>query len=244
MNKLLPVIVLFLFARGVQAQCSPDMSQTEPGIHPTAAEGLAPATVSIPYSQTLTIIIPHDTTVEIVPGFPTTVTITKAKVNNVAGLPAGFTYACNPSNCEFPGGETHCAVITGTATAGQEGSYPLKIYVTYYAGSLTADDTVDTYTLEVGALGVFEVYKTNTLKSRVSPNPFTNNADVNFTAVSAGDIRISVYNLLGRAVRTEQVRAVPGENTYTLKGGSLQPGIYLVEVSDGRSKSTQKLIKQ
>lgn len=244
MKKLLLVSTVLFSSYITQAQCTPDMTETVPGMHPTQAEGLSPATVGTPYSQTITVIIPADTTIELVPGFPTTVPINSAKVNNVIGLPSGFSYACNPSTCIFPGGTTKCAVLTGTATSGQEGIYPLKIAVTYDAG-LTADDTVEGYNLVVNPMGVFDFVKTtNTLKSWASPNPFVTNTDINFIAVSNGDVRISVYNLLGKNIKNEVVKATTGENSYTLRGINLQQGVYMVEVSDGKNKTTHKLIKQ
>lgn len=243
MKQILPAMALFFAAHLAQAQCTPDPSATSPGIYPNFVENLDPATVGVAYSETITIVVPADTTVEVIPGFPTTVPINNIKVNNVLGLPSGFSYACNPSSCIFPGGSTHCAVITGTATAGQEGTYALGIAVTYDVG-LTQDDTVYGYVLNVNPVGVAEIVKNTTIRSKVSPNPFSVNAEVSFITPVATDVKISVFNLLGKVVRTENMKASAGENTYTLKGAALQPGIYLVEVSDGRNKSTQKLIKQ
>lgn len=245
MKKILLALTTTVFIGNAMAQCTPDMTETVPGLHPTTIENIAPATVGVPYSQTITVIIPTDTTVEIIPGFPTTVPITKAVVTSLTGLPAGFTYACNPSTCEFPGGTTKCAIITGTATAGQEGAYPLNVFVTYYAGSLTADDTVTGYILNVNpATGLAEISKNNALSAHVAPNPFVSNANIEFTAVKSGDVKISVFNLLGKVVKTETVRATAGENQYTLRGNTLPSGVYLMEVFDGKNKITQRLIKQ
>ena len=243
MKKLLLSFFIAISISQVNAQCTPDLSETVPGMHPTQIEGLATAFVGVPYSQTITAIIPADTVI-IVFGFPTTVPITSATVTNVSGLPAGFTYACNVSGCVFPGGATNCAVITGTATAGQVGSYPLDIYLTYLAGVITSDDTVSGYVLNINTVGIWEVAKSNNLALSASPNPFTTNANIDFTAPKSGDVKITVYNLLGKMMKTENVRATAGENSYQLKGANLMPGAYLVELNDGKSKTTQRLIKQ
>lgn len=240
MKLLLPTLFLGLLSFHSYSQCTPDPSETQPGIHPTQAEGLSPATVGIPYSQTLTVIIPSDTTIDVF-GTPTVVPITSAEVTNVTGLPTGFTYACNVSSCVFPGGSTNCAVLTGTATAGQEGSYPLSIYVTYTAGFITQDDIVTGYTLVVNPVSVEEM--NNVVALNVSPNPFTTNASVDFYAPSNGAMIVKVYNLLGKIIHEEKIIANQGVNNYVFKGSNLNPGAYLIEISNGKTKTTSRLIK-
>lgn len=225
------------------AQCTPDGSETIPGMHPTQLEGLATGYEGTPYSQTLTVIIPTDTIVDVF-GVPTTVPITSATVTSVTGLPAGFSYACNVAGCVFPGGTTNCAVITGNPGVGSAGSYPLNVFVTYLAGFITADDTVTGYVININTLGVWEVSKNNKLTVTASPNPFTYNTTIDFISPKAGDIKISVYDLLGKPVKTEMIRASIGENSYVLKGNALMPGAYLIELYDGKTKTTQRLIKQ
>ncbi len=234
------IVFASLFAK---SQCTPDVSETAAGIHPSVIENLAPATVGTPYAQTLTVIIPADTVV-LVFGVPTTVPITNAKVTNVTGLPTGFTYACNVSACTFPGGTTNCAIITGTATAGQEGSYPVDIYVTYTAGVITADDTVTGYILNIGALSTFELSRSNSLQMHVAPNPFNNNVNVDFYSPINGTMRVTLYNLLGKTIKSEVISATTGENNYSLKGLNLPSGAYLFELNDGKTKVTKKLIKE
>ncbi|HLP11467.1 MAG TPA: T9SS type A sorting domain-containing protein [Flavobacteriales bacterium] len=241
-KTLLTVFTVFSFI-GATAQCTPDGTETEPGIHPTQAEGLATGFEGSPYSQTLTVIIPSDTTV-IIFGIPTTIPIDDATVTNVSGMPSGFTYACNVPSCVFPGGATNCAVLTGSPTVGQAGSYPLNIYVTYHAGSISSDDTVTGYVININTVGIWEIERNNGLKLTANPNPFTWNANVDFISAHAGDVKITLYNLLGKVVRTETMRAAKGENSYELRGAGLEPGAYLVEVSDGKSTSSQRLIKQ
>lgn len=243
MKKILLIALAYISFTQVQAQCTPDPSETAPGIHPTTTENIAPATVGTPYAQTLTVIIPADTTIEVF-GIPQTIPIDKAVVTSVTGLPTGFTYACNPSNCEFPGGQTNCAIITGTAVAGQEGSYPLTINVTYYVAGLEQDDEVTGYVLSINPVGLWDLNKPSAITMTAGPNPFNQNATIDFVTPKAMDVKITLYNLLGAPVRTEMVKATAGNNSYLLKGANIQNGIYLVEISDGKRKITQRLVKQ
>ncbi|HYG52507.1 MAG TPA: T9SS type A sorting domain-containing protein, partial [Flavobacteriales bacterium] len=243
MKKILPAVFTVFLCIGVKAQCTPDGSETAAGMHPTQAEGLATGFEGSPYSQTLTVIIPSDTTV-IIFGVPTTVPIDDATVTSVGGLPSGFGYACNVSGCVFPGGQTNCAIITGNPTTGQAGSYPLNIYVTYHAGSLSSSDTVTGYVININTVGIWEIERNTAIKISAQPNPFTWNARLDFITPDAGNVAVTLYNVLGDVVRTETIHAYKGENTYTLCGADLAPGTYLIELNDGKNKSTQRVIKQ
>lgn len=74
------------------------------------------------YQQTITAIVPPS--VEVLPGvFATVVDYT---INNVTGLPAGFTYACNPASCVFPASTTGCVLLAGNpSTVPTTGIYNL-----------------------------------------------------------------------------------------------------------------------
>jgi hypothetical protein len=243
MNKYLLSIFISASLVQVNAQCTPDGSETVPGMHPTQLEGLAAGFEGTPYAQTLTVIIPTDTIVDVF-GIPTTVPITSATVTSVSGLPAGFSYACNVSGCIFPGGSTNCAIITGNPGVGSAGTYPLNVFVTYLAGFITADDTVTGYVININALGIWEVQKNNSLAVTASPNPFTYNSTIEFLSPANGDVKITVYDLLGKPVKSETIRANYGENTYLLKGDDLIPGAYLIELYDGKTRSAKQLLKQ
>ncbi len=73
------------------------------------------------YQQTITAVVPPS--VEILPGvFATVVDYT---INSVTGLPAGFTYACNPGSCVFPSSTTGCVLLAGNPTGVATGTYNL-----------------------------------------------------------------------------------------------------------------------
>ncbi len=73
------------------------------------------------YQQTITAIVPP--TVEVLPGV--FATVTDYTINNVTGLPAGFTYACNPGSCVFPGATTGCVLLAGNPSGVAAGTYNL-----------------------------------------------------------------------------------------------------------------------
>ena len=71
------------------------------------------------YQQTITAVVPP--TLEILPGI--FASVTDYTINNVLGLPAGFTYACNPGTCVYPASTTGCVLLAGNPSAVAAGTY-------------------------------------------------------------------------------------------------------------------------
>jgi hypothetical protein len=141
---------LLTFSVQLQAQCTPDPGFTGEGISPDTATNMAPACVGVPYAETFTVHPPPDT---IIAGF--TFTINFMRIDSVVGLPAGFSYACSPANCTFPGGSTGCAIVTGNPTLAQVGLHPLTIYGTtqvYHIslGTINQPVSFSGYRLKIG----------------------------------------------------------------------------------------------
>jgi len=119
-----------MYCQSMQAQvCTPDTSNTAPGIYPDSATGLAADTVGIPYQQIITVNVPPDTT------DPNccTVTIDSMQLTNINNLPPGLSYACDVSSCTWAGGTTGCVLISGTVTnPADTGLYDIQASITAY----------------------------------------------------------------------------------------------------------------
>jgi hypothetical protein len=102
MKKLLLILTFAFSAFFANAQCTPDPQYTAAGIYPDSATGLLPAYVGLAYNQNITIITPADTVVDIFLGSMVPVTIDSINLTNVTGLPASFSYSCDPPSCSFP----------------------------------------------------------------------------------------------------------------------------------------------
>lgn len=142
---LLSATLAFLLLIPVAATaqvCQPDTSFTQGGIYP---DSLPPACVGIPYQTTITLVVPVDTTVAFPPFGTFTLPIDSIVLDDVIGLPAGFTYGCNPGNCSLLGGTTGCVGLSGTATTPD--TIDLRVAITLYVvtpfGPLTQPDTID-----------------------------------------------------------------------------------------------------
>ena len=156
MRKLIIILSIFLTYTMIgNAQCTPNPIFTLspiPGVYPPNIPiagiplvGISDGQVSVPYSQTLTLVVLEDTTMDI--GFlldmidPTITplmnsagisTLMTVNVNHVTyditGLPNNLTYACDINSCQYPSGVNGCIVISGTSI--QSGTFPIDVNMT------------------------------------------------------------------------------------------------------------------
>ena len=126
MKKQLLIALMALITGYSSAQtCNPQYQDSTFGAWPDTTTNFAPAYVNVAYVQPLDFKAPA-TAAEIDPSI-TTGNISSYRVTAVTGLPTGFTYHCSAANCQYNGGVAGCAELRGTATAGQEGVYPITI---------------------------------------------------------------------------------------------------------------------
>lgn len=125
-KKLLYTLALVFFATTAFTQCT-IAPITTPGIYPDTTTNLPPATAGTAYGTDIQVRVFEDTT-----ALGTTVVVTDITINSVVGLPAGFSYNCNPLTCVFPGGGNGCIWLSGNPTAAQIGTYNLTVNVTLH----------------------------------------------------------------------------------------------------------------
>lgn len=105
-------IVFLLHGTGLYGQCTPDPVPTVPGFYP---DTFMYGCVGIPYSQVTTVLFQNDTSVG-----PLTIPFESYKITGVSNLPAGLTYQCDQSNCDWTIVQNQvnngCVIISGTPT--------------------------------------------------------------------------------------------------------------------------------
>jgi Secretion system C-terminal sorting domain len=250
-KALLAVIALFLFsAVRLSAQCNPDLTMTNPGIAPDSATGLAHAVVNQFYSDTLQFRVPPDTTV-IYLGNPVTFTINWIRLDDVIGLPPGFTWSTTEcASCSthtFNGNTNGCVLIQGTAPA-TTGTYPLQFALTangthIIIGTVTLPDTNTDYRIVVDPQAGIPTYNPNVFDLLQNyPNPFNGQTEIAFTTPTASKVDFRVYDLLGREIIVRNVEAVSGLNKITLSSRYFKPGIYFYKLNYKNKSLTRKMI--
>ncbi len=70
-----------------------------------------------------------------------------------------------------------------------------------------------------------------------------NELSVNFVSPTEGDTEISVYDLTGRMIATNNQVATEGYNTTNLTLNTNQTGIFIVRIANGQSQTVRKIMK-
>jgi hypothetical protein len=217
------------------AQCTPgaNFSDSLFGAWPDTTENLPGAAVNVPYSTTLNFKVPLNAS-DVNPLL--TGTIQNFVVNNVTGLPAGLSYACNNSSCTFNGGSIGCAQISGTPTI--LGTYPVTIEVTGninigFGVIIPAPYTFSGYRIVVGTAGITDVSVTDLT---VSPNPVQDKLTVN--GLKSAD-NVAIYAIDGSLLLSLDGSE---KTSLDLDCRGLKTGVYLLKcTSDNTTKSIRFL---
>jgi hypothetical protein len=240
---LLSTFVLFVTIISASAQCTPAVVGNA-GVYPDSATNFNHAFRNQPYEQIITIKVPQDTSAA-----GQTIVFDHFKLDQLTGLPTGLSYACSPSNCEFPAGTSSCAVITGT-TADPVGIYPLVIKVTPYIllGPLPiayTQTTVSYYNIVVDPdnTGILDGLSSNKFSlTQASPNPSNDKSTFYYNLTSRGEVQIKILNALGKEVQNVRVIGNNGANQFVINTADLASGIYLYSLNNGTNTITKRFI--
>lgn len=246
MKRLLLIVSSVFAISFANAQCTPDPQFTDPGMYPDSATNFMPAYETVAYNQTVTAVVPADTCVDIFPPNCTTLSLDSIVVESVAGLPPGLTFICDNPDCQFPGGQTGCAIITGTPPAGSAGTYPLTIDLNAYVGGLGVANpyTLDYYFIEVlpNPNSVDETKTISFSSKQNKPNPFDDITTIEYTLNENGKVTFEVYNLVGELVESKSYNGTKGLNRLQFDGSELANGAYIYKMTNNGSTITKRMV--
>ena len=128
------------------------------------------------------------------------------------------------------------STLSYTDNATPSGSVSYRISKVDKAGCIIESDIV---TLTV-ATGIIEDQASET-EYDFYPNPFVTSGNLKFSSDNAdeGEFTVTISDLSGKLVWTKDL----SKNSTTTIGDQLSPGMYLLEITDGATKKTIKLIK-
>lgn len=205
--------------------CIPDTTLTQQGIHP---DHLDTAREDSSYQQVLQVKAVRDTTV-VFQGTPIAVVIDSIIIDEIIGLPASFSYACNPVSCVFSYQAIGCVVLNGQPKAEDVGVHPLQIVVTsyvYWSGLyLTQTDTLTDFTLVVVDSSFNNIVMESSTFS-IYPNPGNGSLITVYSKAPMKEIR--VIDRLGRQVEMEKIDHLTFKE---LSLGNLPDGSYTIQVT-------------
>jgi len=233
---------IFFTNSKIQAQCTPASSLPGFGIFP---DTMAQATRNISYQQVMQFEAPIDTMIT-VPNFgKVNAKIDSIKITNVLGLPSGFTYQCNTSNCKVNGGEIGCVLMSGTTS--QTGNYPLKVLIHTYGranvlGSWLTMSQTDTnahyFILVNNPTGIFELID-RSQPIKVYPNPAQNKLYIDAKPIGTSSALVKVFDVQGKLLMENPIDVY---NNPSIDISILHSGIYFSEISDGTKIFRAKFI--
>ncbi len=202
------------------------------------------ACVGSPYSTTVFVNVPSQ--IESPFGTLSVNSIEVATDGALQGIPASLDYVCNPPNCIFPANSDGCINLYGTPQPGEEGTYDAKISVVVKTTLFDLPFTLPDGTLVQGnyfvtvkpAADCMPASTTTFSKSTPSvitrPNPFRGQTEFVITTAYGGNYRMTITDLTGRPVDTENISVSAGENVIPFDAGDLTPGYYEVTFNNGR----------
>jgi len=214
------------------------------GIWPDTTQNLPPALPNVAYSTDINFKVPSTVTAEIDPSgqFVGSV-IQQFTVDALQGLPPGFDFACNVSNCTYLGGQNGCANIFGTTDS--VAVFPVTVDVTatvlvvLFPGlpptPVTQTVSFDGYKIVVGSGGTIEQI-INPIS--LQPNPAQSSIEVS-GLVGGSNSQLILRDLSGKNIQTIQTTGA----TATFDLQKLAEGTYIIELSDAFGTQQQKFVK-
>ncbi|MFM6965079.1 MAG: T9SS type A sorting domain-containing protein [Sphingomonadales bacterium] len=214
------------------------------GIWPDTTQNLPPALPNVAYSTDINFKVPSTVTAEIDPSgqFVGSV-IQQFTVDALQGLPPGFDYACNVSNCTYLGGANGCANIYGTTDS--VAVFPVTVDVTatvlvvLFPGlpptPVTQTVSFDGYKIVVGSGGTIEQI-INPIS--LQPNPAQSSIEVS-GLVGGSNSQLILRDLSGKNIQTIQTTSA----TATFDLQKLAEGTYIIELSDAFGTQQQKFVQ-
>ncbi|HNX06472.1 MAG TPA: T9SS type A sorting domain-containing protein [Bacteroidales bacterium] len=246
--------VLFVFMTGYAfGQCTPDPSVTDPEGDGRMDPDTIEATVNVPTNVTATIICPDTASV----GVAGHINLHHIKVKSLLNKPDWLSYACNPSNCEFPAGEAKCVLVTGTPPAGTTpGYYLVDVIVDVYSQPiipggqpiLAVSDFNSGMQLVIWVheegynVAEFEHKGFGLLAPQ--PNPFRSTTKLGCFTEKAQTVSLRIFDMVGKEVYNEKINTSSGENYFVFDGSNLNDGVYFYTIIDAQNRViTKKMIK-
>ena len=208
-----------------------DLAEFESAPEPVFGNTLAPLSVTVPQNQTATLDFAvsnpggDDLTFELAPG---------------GGAGSGF-FEFAPGLTTIPPGATDDALVDVTPDGAAVGTYTAEIRVA------SNDRNVVTATIPVTITVTMAVAGEDGARGRFAlaaprPNPAASAARLDFETATAGPVRLSVVDVLGREVLVAVDEARPaGAHHADLDLGALPSGAYVVRLRADGQQATQRL---
>lgn len=244
------ILLTCLFAIGMislsNAQCTPGPEYGN-GVYPDTITNFVLGCKDVPYEQIISIKVPADTTIDTTllgQNLTINAVFNYIEILNLQGLPSGYSLACNPNDCVFPGNDVGCAVISGTTS--DVGTYNLTFELNADLSAVTPFGSISIeqpYTLEsykiivedCGSSGILEESKNATVA--IYPNPTSDVVTISNLS-QYGVKNIHFYTSEGKAVKTFFTES----ESVSIQASDFPSGIYFVKIMQNGGQETIRLV--
>lgn len=257
------VIILFFIIFSIQASflfsqvppCQFDytwLALKKSGVWPDSATNFVSGTLGTNYTQNITIKVPNDT-VTTAFGPPQTMHFDRIELSNPTGytnygLPPGLSLSCTPSTCKFPGNDTSCMIIYGTpTTAGTYNlGFKLTTYMKEFSNVAVNTSTLTYYKIVINSSNGINTFNPGEFEVNQSiPNPSNNKALIKYYLPNEGNVKLTVFNVIGKMLIEKREEALKGENEFEINCKDLAPGVYVYNIEfDGKTISKRMIVSQ
>jgi len=226
-----------IYSLATAQTCTPDPSLTSPGIKPA---DLPDGFIGKQYNESITFRFPKDTSLNGI-----TVNVDSVRVDSVANLTKGISYALNKKSAMYKPGENGCVQMFGLPTVA--GNYSIKVWVTGFV-KVFGSPVKQAYSNSVNLIikqntAIFDAQNVYNQSLTVYPNPIIGGL-FNFRIPNSYDemAKLNLVDLQGKIVETRLIKLSNGILTYQLNVNNLQSGTYLYQLFSKSGQYSGKLI--
>jgi len=250
-SKILTLLIISAFiltGLNSYSQCTPASPEECPDPEnngQVCPDTLAVAYVDQFYSQVATIKPPA---VYYLPPDSTEIPLHHVKLMEVGNLPEGITWQSNTPDSVFVAGEYYCVLMEGTPVTA--GVYPLRIVVDVYVliGNFpvkvaTAVDSTSLSMVVLDNSGIYEHKNPSFYVKRNIPNPFQSETWIEYYAEKAGPVEFEIYNMMGKLLYSDKLKAIKGDNMLYYNGQSLPAGTYFYRLESENYQASGIMVR-
>jgi hypothetical protein len=241
----LVIILPALYSLRISGQCTPDTINCIDTLLPgeICPDTLPPGEVGVEYNQTVTILPPSYFNFG-----EGVVTIVKIHIISVDSLPEGLEYAANAEDM-YPD-TAYCVLVSGTPA--DTGLFNLVVtvqpYIDFFGNTVAApvqkDDSSVSIRIYPSSISNIRDISGDKFYIINEPNPFTGKTRIGCVTESTAEVEFYVFDILGKLIYSEKMRARRGENYFNFTGENLASGIYIYTVINNGSAYSRRILKE
>ncbi|MCF8428750.1 MAG: T9SS type A sorting domain-containing protein [Bacteroidia bacterium] len=239
MKKIYLLILLTIATISSYSQCIPDSAWNTNGISPSRApDGI----VGTNYSTVISFKTPKDTII-FYSGQNYNATIDSARVDLIRNIPAGFTWACNKTNCTWKGGEKGCALLEGKPDSNHLKHYEIKVFVRSWISIVGLSFPVER--LDSSIIDFYVIGGKNSVNDlngkplfNVFPNPAKNILQVENLYLNTKNTEIRISDLTGKILLVKTLNS----NINAIDISELPKGMHFITINNEEVFYSQKLL--